>query len=146
MSEIVYEMPDEYNKNMAILLEFIEARERYRKELAVIPPWVNGNEVRDALAQLDKSIDSIEKQLAEEYEAFQREKSQETEMSGIIERGWEAANKIYLGIKHETPHLLEKFVKQCIDPMPEELQNKFYDDVAVMEATRLDEVLGYNTK
>jgi hypothetical protein len=141
MSKTEYEMPDEYNRNMATLLEFIEARERYRKELAVIPPWMNGDEVRNTLAELDKTIETIETALAKEYEEFQAQKSNEVIISKAVADGWEAAKKIYIGIKHQKPHTLDKFVKQCIDPMPDELREKFYDEVAIMEATQLDEIL-----
>lgn len=141
MSKIEYEMPEEYNKNMAILLDFIEARERYREELKVIPPWINGDEVRKAMAQLDESIEKIETALAKEYEDFQAQKSNEAKVSKAIADAWEASKKIYIGIKHQKPQLLEKFVTQCIDPIPDELREKFYDEVAVMEATQLDEIL-----
>ena len=44
-------------------------------------------------------------------------------------------------IKHRQTHLLESFTKEVLEPMDADLLQEFYDAVAVLEATHLDEIL-----
>ena len=140
MAQKEYEVPDEYKRNLAQLAEFLEDRERFVKSMADVPAHL----MDDAKAQLrkfDDGIEGLEKLLAEEYERHQAEQANEAEITESVDKGWEASKRIYIMIKHQTPHLLESFTKQVLDPMDEDLREEFLDAVAVLETTKLDAIL-----
>ncbi len=142
MSKVEYEMSVEYCKNLVALPEFIEAREVYRKELKLLPPWIDGHKVRTALAELDKKIDLIEKSLAAEYETVQAEKLFEAKLSKAIADGWQLSKELYLIVKSQTPHLLDDFTEKCLSGLTPELLKEFFDDAATLEATKSVKILG----
>jgi endonuclease IV len=80
MSKIEYEMPDNYNEMLAKLLEMIETRKFYDKEIHFLHAFANVDELRTAKVELNKSIDEFEQALALEYEAYQRLRKSEEQL------------------------------------------------------------------
>ena len=140
MAQKEYEMPDEYKRNLAHLAQFLEDRERFAKGMVDVPAHLM-DDARAQLRKFDDVIDALEKSLAEEYGRHQSEKAREAEITESVDKGWEASKRIYILIKHQTPHLLESFTKQVLDPMDEDLREEFLDAVAVLETTKLDAIL-----
>ena len=146
MEQKEYEMPEEYKKNLEHLSDFIEAREGYRKQIrdasarGVRVSAADKAMVDEKLLEMDKIIDGLEQKLAEDYERYQTEKTKEAEISDKIREGWEASKRLYIMTKHQMPHLLESFT-ECLDPLSPEQREKFFDEVAILEATKLKEIL-----
>ena len=99
------------------------------------------DDAKGQLRKFDEVIDGLEKLLAGEYERHQSEKAKEAEITESVDKGWEASKRIYILIKHQTPHLLESFTKRVLDPMPDDQREEFLDAVAVLETTNLDAIL-----
>lgn len=141
-----YEMPDDYKKNLAILTEFLEAREGYRQMIK--DGLANGVRISpsdkamvdEKLSEFDRIIDGLEQQLANEYERYQAEMANEAKISESLDRSWEATKKLYIIIKHQKPHRLQSFT-ECLDPLSPEQREQFFDEVAILEATKLDAIL-----
>ncbi|MBK8467157.1 MAG: hypothetical protein IPL32_15150 [Chloracidobacterium sp.] len=142
-----YEMPEDYKKNLVHLTEFLEAREGYRAQIkegvarGVHVSPADKATVDEQLREFDRIIDGLEKGLAEEYDRYKAEKAREAEMSASVDRAWEASKRLYISIKHQKPHLLEKFTETVLGPMPIETREEFLDSVAILEATKLDAIL-----
>lgn len=134
------EMPEEYKQNAAKLTEFLEAREKYRATLKDLPPHLQAR-IKTELPKFDQTIDELETLLATEYERIQTAKAKDAEITEHIEHAWKKSKHIYIIIKHTTPHLLEKFTKQILDPMLDEDREEFLDGAAILEATKLDAIL-----
>lgn len=135
-----YEMPDEYQKNLAILTEMIDKRDEYARAIPLLPPDKRA-EAQPALAELSAAVENIEQTLADEYEKFQAEKHREDEIEQTIGRGMEAVENLFIIMKHQIPHLFEKFKQTVMQDMTEEEKQEFYDRIAILEATRLKEIL-----
>ena len=146
MEQKEYEMPEEYKKNLAHLTDFLEAREGYRAQIreglarGVRVSAADKSMVDEKLREFDSVIDGLEKLLAEEYERYQTEKAKEAEISEKIAQSRELQRHLYIIIKHQKPHLLESFT-QCLDPLTPEEREEFFDEVAILESTKLDAIL-----
>jgi hypothetical protein len=144
MNKTEYEMPDEYKKNLAILLEFIESREMYLKEF----PNLTSDEqalAKPSLDELDCVIDEIETALAAEYEQFQAEKHREATLDQLFTEAETLAKHQFIIIKHTKPKLFEQFKKITFQDMSVDEIEDFYDEIAILEATGLDKILGRET-
>jgi hypothetical protein len=135
-----YEMPEEYRQNLLKLTGMIEDRDRYAREIPHLPPEKRA-EAKPALANLTAAIDRTEQMLADEYEQFQAERRREDAIDEAIAAGMEATEKLYIIVKHQTPHLFDEFHKIVVQDMTPEEEQEFYDKIAVLEATMLDDIL-----
>lgn len=140
MTQIEYEMPEEYKYQLAKLTEFYADRERFAKELPNVEPRMVG-EFKRQLSELDGVIESLEKTLAEQYERHQSEMAKEALIEENVNEGWEAVKRFYITIKHQTPHLLESFTAECLDPLTPEEREQFLDDIAILETNNLAAIL-----
>ena len=146
MANKEYEMPAEYKHNLAQLTECIEAREGYREQIrealarGVRVAAADKAFVDQKLLEFDAVIDNLERLLAEEYERHQAEMAREESMMEAIDKANELRKQIYIIIKHTQPHLLESFTK-TLDPLLPEEREQFFDEVAILEATKLKEIL-----
>ncbi|HLA95257.1 MAG TPA: hypothetical protein VK612_06015 [Pyrinomonadaceae bacterium] len=134
------EMPEEYQQNAATLAAFLEDRERFRAELKDMPPHLQAK-LKAELPKFDRTIDELEALLAKEYERIQTAKAKDAQVTELVDDAWEKSKHIYITIKHQTPHLLDSFTKQVLDPMPEDMLEEFLDGVAILETTKLDTIL-----
>jgi glutamyl-tRNA reductase len=146
MEKKEYEMPEEYKKNLAHLTEFLEAREEYRATIkaglarGVKVSAADKAMVDEKLREFDQIIDRLETSLAAEYDRYQAEQAREEEISEITAQGMDAAKRLYIITKYQVPHLLDEFTK-CLDPLSPEQREEFLDEVAILEATKLDAIL-----
>ena len=146
MAHKEYEMPEEYKQNLAHLADFIDAREGYRTTIreglarGVQVSAADKAMVDEKLREFDGIIDGIETDLAAEYDRYQAEMAKEAAISESIAKGWEAQKRLYIIIKHTKPHLLESFTK-TLDPLLPEQREEFFDEVAILEATKLKQIL-----
>ncbi len=146
MQQKEYEMPDEYKQNLAHLAEFIDERQGWQdmitdglaRGVRVSP--ADKAMVDEKLREFDQMVENLEQRLADEYERYQAEKAHEDEMSELLDKANETSKRLYIIIKHQTPHLLEEFTK-CLDPLLPEEREQFLDEVAILEATKLDAIL-----
>ena len=146
MQKKEYEMPEEYQKSLAHLADFLEAREGYRKQIS--EGLARGVQVSAAdkalvdatLRDFDKTIDELETALAKEYDRYQAEMAKEEKISESVNRAWEATKRLYIIIKHQNPDKLESFTK-CLDPLTDEQREQFFDEVAILESTNLQVIL-----
>lgn len=146
MQKKEYEMPEEYQKSLAHLADFLEAREGYRKQIS--EAHARGVQVSAAdkalvdatLRDFDKTIDELESALAKEYDRYQAEMAKEEKISESVNRAWEATKRLYIIIKHQQPELLESFTKN-LDPLTPEDREQFFDEVAILESTNLQAIL-----
>ena len=73
MNEKEYPIPDDYNEKSAQLLEFIETREKIQAAFKDMTPEQR-RAAQEPLKVLDEGIESLEKYLAETYEAYQKKR------------------------------------------------------------------------
>jgi len=76
-------------------------------------------------------------------ERYEDEQSrQDEEMSKILDRMAETSKRLYIIIKHQTPHLFDEFHRAATLDMSPEESEEFQNKIAQLEATQLDEILG----
>jgi len=146
MQKKEYEMPEEYQKSLAHLADFLEAREGYRKQIS--DGLARGVQVSAAdkalvdatLRDFDRTIDELESALAKEYDRYQAEMAKEEKISQMIADAHEKTKQIYIIIKHQHPELLESFTKN-LDPLTPEDREQFFDEVAILETNNLQAIL-----
>ena len=140
-----YPMPDSYNKQTAQLLALLEIREKINEQLE----FSTAEQRRETViksAELDKKIDDFEKLIATHYEAYQLSRIFESEMQKIDARQMVRIQEMYIYLKHRAPkEKFDEFVEIVNTLSPEEREN-FLDQVAILEATRLNEILGEKTE
>lgn len=145
MNEKDYPMPDSYNKQSARLLELLELRDKINKQLEFMTPEKRRETVEKS-AELDKKINDFETLIATHYQAYQLSRAFQAEMERIDARQMVRIQKMYICLKHRAPkEKFDEFVEIVDTLSPEEREN-FYDQVAILEATRLDEILGEKTE
>ncbi|MEQ1646619.1 MAG: hypothetical protein ABL959_24405, partial [Pyrinomonadaceae bacterium] len=125
-----YEMPDEYKQRLEHLAGFLDARERHRELIregvarGVRVSAADKALMDEKLREFDVLIDSLEKALAAEYDGYQAEKASEAEISAKIAKADDATKRLYIIIKHQSPHLLESFT-ECLDPLTPDEREQF---------------------
>lgn len=135
-----YEMPDEYKRNLALLVEMIEERDEYVRIMPTLPPGVRA-QAKSALDELNCAVEGAERRLAAEYERFQNEQRSREELRETFGRLQATVERIYIVNKHTKPHLIEDFEAVVFQDMPNEEIEEFYDRIAIREAAELDEIL-----
>ena len=146
MANKEYEMPAEYKQNLAHLADFIDARDQFKQQIrdglarGVRVSAADKALVDEKMLDMEKVIDNLERMLAEEYDRYQAEQAREADISTKLDEGNELAKQLYIIIKHTQPHLLESFTK-TLDPLLPEEREQFFDEVAILEATKLKEIL-----
>jgi hypothetical protein len=86
----------------------------------------------DALTMLTNKI---------EPELKDGQSGKDKKISGILDKGMESVEKLYIIMKHQMPHLFDEFKKTVLEGFtPEEVQ-EFQDRIEHLEATQLDEIL-----
>lgn len=128
-----YEMPAKYQENLAALMEMIEDRDRYEKEIPNLPADVQ-KQAKPILDDLSKQIEIAEQSLADEYERYQAEKRRDDEVSNLIDQGFENMIELFIIMRRDVPHKFEEFKQAVTKDLPPELEQEFYDRVAIREA------------
>ena|SRR5215213_1479971 len=133
VTEKEYEMSVEYQQQLAILMQLIEKRDHYAREIPNLPPEARAA-AKPAFEELNESIESLEQKLADEYESYQAKRRNDDKISQAINHGLEATEVLYIEIKNKVPHLFEEFKKIVIQDMTPDEEQEFYDRVVVHEA------------
>jgi len=140
-----YPMPDTYNKQTAQLLELFDIREKINEQLEFMTPEQR-RQYAEKSAELDKKIEDFETQIATHYQAYQLSRLFQAEMEKIDARQMVRIQKLYIYLKHRAPkEKFDEFVEIVNTLSPEEREN-FYDQAAILEATRLNEILDEKTE
>lgn len=140
-----YPMPESYKKQTSQLLELLELREKINKRRDLMTPEERRESVQKS-AELDKKIDDFEKIIAAHYEVFQLSRLFQAELEKVDARLMTHTHKIYICLKHRAPkEKFDEFV-EIVNTLPPVEREEFYDQVAILEATRLDEILGEKTE
>jgi hypothetical protein len=141
MSDIKYEMPQDYQDSLAVVMDLIEERDAFKKQIPVLPPWVNVEEARAKLAQFDNVIEKAENALADEYNAYQAHRKAEADLDKINKEVLVKMQMIYIYYKHRIPSKLEDIKAAALNGFTDEEIQEFYDGVAILEATELEEII-----
>jgi nitrate reductase beta subunit len=141
MSDIKYEMPQDYQDSLAIVLDLIEERDAFRKKLPVLPPWVNIEEARAKLAELDDVIEKAENVLADEYNAYQAHRKAEADLDEMNKEALLRMQMMYIYFKYRIPDKLEDVKAAALNGFTDQEIQEFYDGVAILEATKLEEII-----
>ena len=140
MSDKVYEMDDHYNQGVAALLEFIKQRDELAENLKIAPPELIP-EGQQLLADMDKRIEDYEAALAREYETYQNKCRAEENVENMNETILERMAMVYIYFKHRIPEKLEELEAIVLNNNTPEEAQAFYDRVAILEATKLEEII-----
>jgi nitrate reductase beta subunit len=141
MSDIKYEMPQDYQDSLNVVLDLIEERDAFKKQIPVLPPWVNVEEARSKLAELDDVIEKAENALAAEYNAYQAHKKAEAELNKVNKEALLRMQMMYIYFKYRIPDKLEDVKAAALNGFTDEEIQEFYDGVAILEATKLEEII-----
>lgn len=133
-------MPDDYKQALADLTGFIEERDELAKTLKLLPPE-ESKEGQRLLALFDEKIERCEQALAIEYEAHQKQCRAEENQDEIVEDMKLRMQMVYIYIKHRIPAKLEEITAALLNDYTPEEEQEFYDRVAILEATRLEEII-----
>ena len=133
-------MPIEYQENLQKLAEMIESRDEYERLLPTLPPDVRA-EALPHLRDLNSAIENLEQKMADEYERFQAEKRREDKISQLVAKATSAVEKLFIIIKYQVPHLFEEFKAVATQGLTDDEVQEFYDRIAILEATKLEEIL-----
>lgn len=144
MNEKDFPMPESYKKQTSQLLEMLEIRDKANKRREFMTPEERQESAKKS-AELDKKIEDFEKLIAAHYESYQLLRLFETELQTIDARLISHTHKIYICLKHRAPK--EKFdeLVEIINTLPPNEREEFYDQAAILEATKLNEILGEKT-
>lgn len=133
-----YEMPEDYKRNLEKFAEMLKQREEYTKIIPTLP-----EEDRRAAAphiqKFDKSLDSMEKQLAEEYDTHQaRGRDVDEKREALIEQ----MVKIFIVAKHRfEPEKFKEYEKHTTRNWDDEFKIFFYERVELRESYDLHNIL-----
>jgi exonuclease VII small subunit len=89
-----YEMPEDYNQQLAKLLEMIETQKFYDNQIKYLQSWTNVDELRSAKAELEKSIEEFEQTLAKQFDAYQRFRAHEESLEQLLKNS--SKNKLVI--------------------------------------------------
>jgi len=134
------EMPEDYKERLAQLTEMLEAREELVKHAGEVPADERAH-YNSQLRKLDKTIDEMETMLAKERDRIELVRAKEADLSAKIAVAWDLQKQIYIHIKYELPDQLADFTEKVLGPLPDDVREEFLDDVAILEATKLDAIL-----
>ena len=141
VSEKEYPMPESYKEQTAQLLKLLDIRDKIDEQREFMTPEKR-RETAEKSTELDKKIDDFENQIAAHYEIHQLLRTIEAEMEKIDARQMIRIQKMYVWLKRRAPkEKFDEFVEIVNTLSPEEKEN-FLDQVAILEATKLGEILG----
>lgn len=140
MEDKVYEMSDEYKQTVAGLLELFETRDELLKAIKIAPPD-RLREGQEMLILINEQIEKTEAMLAEEYETYQaHQKALEAQKEKFDEMK-QRMEMVFIYVKYRLPEKLEELKATIFNEMTPEWIQDFYDNVAILEATRLEELI-----
>ena len=140
MPNKVYEMDDNYNQAVADLLEVIKVRDELTESIKIAPP----DKIREGqklLATMNKKIEECEAALAKEYETTQTYKKALDEQEEVFDEVKHRMEMVFVYTKHRLPDKLNEMKAIIFNDMKPEWIQDFYDNVAILEATRLEELI-----
>jgi hypothetical protein len=143
MKDKAYEMYDEYNQAVEDLLGFIKIRDDLAASIKTGAPE-KLREAQELLIEMDEAIESCESKLAKEYEAYQTKCRAEEELDNWSADVEKRIEMVFIYIKHRIPEKLDELKNALFaNWTPDEIE-KFYANVAVLEATQLEEIIAEN--
>jgi len=145
MEDKVYEMYNEYNQAVEDLLGFIKIRDDLAASVKTGAPE-NLREAQELLIEMDEIIESCESKLAKEYEAYQTKCRAEEELENWSVDAEKRVKMVFIYIKHRIPEKLGELTNALFAKWTTDEIEKFYDDVAFLEATQLEEIIAEKTE
>lgn len=139
MSDKVYEMDDDYKRAAAFLVEQIAERDKYAENLKLLSPNERSEGLR-LLAELDKAIERGEQALANDYEAYQKQRRLEDKRDTAFDKLAEGLAGSYVHVKYRNPEMLPK-MDAVIAGMPPDEAKAFYERAARLEAGDLIKII-----
>jgi hypothetical protein len=135
-----YEMSPEYQKNAAKLVELLEIRD-YCDNLLRGSPVTITDEMKRQKYELDKQIENYENVLAAQCKVNHLHQTLEETYNQTQNRLLQRTMEMYINIKHKSPNLIEGFEKLIYENFSPEDAEEYLDQVAILEATKLEEIL-----
>ncbi len=138
-------MDDDYKRAVADLLELIGARDYLAESLKnAVPEMLS--EGRRLLDAANKKIEACEAALEREYEAHQNACRAREELDASLSDIQKSMEASFIYAKHRLPpEQFGKIKAAILDNRTPAEQQEFYDRIAILEATRLEEFIGEDT-
>ena len=139
LKDKVYEMYDSYNQAASDLVEYIKLRDMLAAKIKIVP--FKRSENQQLLAEFDAHIEKAEAALAKEYDAHQEKCRAEEKLDQVMNDIAERTEMVYVYIKHRVPDKLQELETAIFAGWTTEEIQDFHDRVAILEATRLEELI-----
>jgi len=148
IDQSIYEDDEDYKEFAAKLKETIENRARFVKKMKYSSPTKQRFQ-RIQLVDLDNKIEQIKRKMKEYRESYQTERREEEkealrekQLDELFEQTDLHLAKMYIIAKHQMPKdFFEGLHASIVDNLPPELVQEFYERVAQLEATQLEDIL-----
>lgn len=147
INRIAYVTPEEFKEIEKIYEEGIANRNKAEKKLWIMNPEhrpLKRRQIEDLDKQIDammpKLIDYLETCLAETGK-IEVENPDQKRLDAAFEQAQIAGDRMYIMIKHVTPHLLEAFEQTSFLDLTEAEIKETRERIAKREAKELDEIL-----
>ena len=140
MDRIEFEMPDEYKRNLEILMDLLKDRDEYQELLPTLAPDVRA-EAMPAFQELCAACDDLEQKLADEYERYQNEQNEFARRRAERKHKhltWAAKTLLHLQ-RTKSPEAARAFELAMIEDKTPEEEKEFYFYVKMQEAEELSE-------
>lgn len=139
MKKKEYPMDEDYNKALKFLTAQIAERDMMSEQLKLLPPEERKEGLR-LLSLLNKAIEKGEQALANEYEAYQKQRRLEEERDEMLDEATRRIAGAYVHVKYRNPEILEK-MEEIIAKMEPAESNAFYRYVDEIESGDLVRII-----
>lgn len=139
-----YEMPEWYQERLKQFVELLESRDEYKKTLPTLPPEVYA-EALPSFLSLDDAVETLEQQLADEYENYQEQQRRDQELYELTWLQDSMSEELFIWVKHKKPYIFEEFVKYATEGMTDAELEEHYAVIAERETKELDTILSSKT-
>ena len=133
-----YEMPEDYNRDLSVLLEAIADRDKLIVAIKTTPPKHREEGLR-ILRQMNQSIEKSEAALADYYEKHQTMRRAEAKREALFEKIKRQVAGSYIHVKYNHPETEEQIRKYAANLFDSE--EDFNALVAHLEATELEKII-----
>lgn len=135
-----YEMPEYYHEYAEKLVELIEARDKFAKDLRAMS-FEEYARAKPMFDQLDAGVEELEEKMSYEYERYQEEQRREQELEEVTWGQDLISEELFIRVKHQRSHIFEKFLEYASQGMTEAEREEQYAIIAKREAEELNDIL-----
>jgi hypothetical protein len=140
-----YEMPAHYHEYAQKLVELIEARDKFTRDLRAMT-FEEYAKAKPLYDELDAGVEELEEKMSYEYEHYQEEKRREQELYEMTWLQDLISEELFIRVKHQRSHIFEKFTEYATKGMTDAEREEQYAIIAKREAEELDDILSGKTE